>query len=141
MRTGTWSAGSRAAPPRGALILAVLAAWNPPRPGLAIDADGAERVLPDLRDLGQRNMDALTDALALAVGAARAGIPLPKEAATRPDPEPWPDTFGRPDDDAEDVEADPGETPERPAAEGECSVIREPGVLSGPYPPVKILIT
>ena len=60
---------------QGALILAVLAAGNAPRPGLAIDPHGVERVLPDTRDLGQRNLDALTDCLAL--GAARAGIPLP----------------------------------------------------------------
>src|SRR3954467_15794086 len=91
---------------QGALLLAVLAASNAPRPGLAIDADGVEHVLRDERDLGQRNMDALTDALALA--ADRAGIPLPKEAATRPDPEPWPDTFGQPDEDqrAEDAATD-----------------------------------
>ena len=138
---------------QGALILAVLAAWNAPRPGLAIDQDGVEHVLRDDRDLGQRNMDALTDCLA--VGAARAGIPLPERAGTRPDPEPWPDTFGVPDQDQTDDQADeradqqqeqqpePQEQqqPEPPAAEGEYTVIREPGVWSGPYPPVKILVT
>ena len=84
---------------QGALILAVLAARNAPRPGLAIDQDGVEHLLRDDRDLGQRNIDALTDCLA--VGAARAGIPLPQNAGTRPDPEPWPDTFGQTDDDDE----------------------------------------
>ncbi len=127
---------------QGALILAVLAAGNAPRPGLAIDPHGVERVLPDTRDLGQRNLDALTDCLAL--GAARAGIPLPAGAGTRPDPEPWPDTFGQHDesDESEDVEpedVEPGDV--EPEAEGEYTVVREPGVLSGPYPPVKILVT
>ena len=135
---------------QGALILAVLAAWNARRPGLAIDQDGVEHVLRDERDLGQRNMDALTDALA--VGAARAGIPLPERAGTRPDPEPWPDTFGEApldldheaEDEPEQGEEPAGEEPERqepPAGEGEYTVVREPGVLSGPYPPVKMLIT
>ena len=138
---------------QGALILAVLAARNAPRPGLAIDQDGVEHLLRDDRDLGQRNIDALTDCLA--VGAARAGIPLPQNAGTHPDPEPWPDTFGQTDDDDEtnetdqqvdddetDSEPEPeAEQAEPPAAEGEYTVIREPGVLSGPYPPVKMLIT
>ena len=120
---------------QGALILAVLAAGNAPRPGLAIDPDGVERVLPDTRDLGQRNLDALTDCLAL--GAARAGITLPAGAGTRPDPEPWPDTFGQPD------ERSPTSTSRttRAGGGGRLPVVREPGVLSGPYPPVKILVT
>ena len=73
---------------QGALILAVLAAGNRLRPGLAIDPDGVERVLPDTRDLGQRNLDALTDCLAL--GAARAGITLPPTPAPGPTPNPGP---------------------------------------------------
>ena len=100
----------------GALILAVLAAGNALRPGLAIDPDGVERVLPDTRDLGQRNMDALTDCLA--AGAARAGITLPAVAGTRPDPEPWPDTFGEPDQ---------GDDDDRRAAGGGGRVHRRPG--------------
>ena len=119
---------------QGALILAVLAAGNRLRPGLAIDPDGVERVLPDTRDLGQRNLDALTDCLAL--GAARAGIRLPDNAGTRPDPEPWPDTFGQHDQSDDQLDDRP-----EPEAEGEYTVVREPGVLSGPYPPVKILVT
>ena len=126
---------------QGALILAVLAAGNGLRPGLAIDPDGVERVLPDRRDLGQRNLDALTDCLA--AGAARAGIHLPDDAGTRPDPEPWPDTFGQPDqnedDDLEPEDVEPEDV--EPEAEGDYQVVREPGVLSGPYPPVKILVT
>ena len=126
---------------QGALILAVLAAGNGLRPGLAIDPDGVERVLPDRRDLGQRNLDALTDCLA--AGAARAGIHLPDHAGTRPDPEPWPDTFGQPDqnedDDLEPEDVEPEDV--EPEAEGDYQVVREPGVLSGPYPPVKILVT
>ena len=102
---------------QGALILAVLAAGNGLRPGLAIDADGVERVLPDTRDLGQRNLDALTDCLA--VGAARAGITLPKNAGTRPDPEPWPDTFGQPDQ-SDDQLDDPDPSRRRRATTGWC---------------------
>ena len=79
---------------QGALILAVLAAGNAPRPGLAIDPDGVERVLPDRRDLGQRNLDALTDCLAL--GAARAGITLPPARGPAPTPNPGPTPSANP---------------------------------------------
>ena len=116
---------------QGALILAVLAAGNGLRPGLAIDADGVERVLPDTRDLGQRNMDALTDCLA--AGAARAGITFPPSAGTRPTPNPGPTPSANPTK---------GTTTTASRRRRRARhVVREPGVLSGPYPPVKILVT
>ena len=127
---------------QGALILAVLAAGNGLRPGLAIDPDGVERVLPDTAGSG----------------AAEPGRPdrLPRRRR-RPRRHPPPRPRGhppgsrtlarhlrptRPDTrtticEPEDVEPEDVE----PEAEGDYQVVREPGVLSGPYPPVKILVT
>jgi hypothetical protein len=238
---GNWAGRFACGQTQGALIKAAIAAGARPRPGLAVDEHGVQRELPDRRDLGQRQMDALADLVAIA--AARAGVNLPGAARPRPDSEPWPDHFGQPqptdpagtdvaaedpdidaavedpdteDPDTEDADSDadpdaglhadlegdldaglhadldagfhadldagfhadpdadlaglgadlgadlgaggderPGADVDRgtqgcldpkgigepPPAEGEYVVLREPGVLSGPYPPVKILVT
>jgi hypothetical protein len=39
----------------------IIAAGSAPRPGLAVDADGVEHPIPDTRDRGARQIDALLD--------------------------------------------------------------------------------
>jgi hypothetical protein len=219
---GNWLGRFSCGQTQGALLRAAIAAGARPRPGLAIDEGGVQRELPDTRDLGQRNMDALADLVAIA--ADRAGVRLRADAGARPDPEPWPDRFGdlsaganddlsgepererseacaEPSDDAggepehepreacpkssDDVPGEPGHerseacaepshgpsdasdnqgingsragsrtresdevsgggdvaSGDPPVPEGEYVVVREPGVLSGPYPPVRILVS
>ena len=128
---------------QGALILAVLAAGNAPRPGLAIDPDGVERVLPDTAGSGAAE-PGRPDRLPRPRRRPRRHPPTRWVRGRARMPEPWPDTFGQHDesDESEDVEpedVEPGDV--EPEAEGEYTVVREPGVLSGPYPPVKILVT
>ncbi len=92
---GNWAGRFACGQTQGALIKAAIAAFARPRPGLAVDEHGVQRELPDRRDLGQRQMDALADLVAIA--AARAGVNLPGAAGPRPDSEPWPDHFGEPE--------------------------------------------
>ena len=116
----------------GALILAVLAAGNGLDPVWRSTRTASNACCRTPGIWGSGTSDALTDCLA--AGAARAGITLPPGAGTRPDPNPGP---------TPSVNRTKGTTTmaTRPEAEGEYTVVREPGVLSGPYPPVKILVT
>jgi hypothetical protein len=211
-QNGTWLGRFAAGPGQGDLIRAVIAAGAAPRPGIGIDRDGVRHDLRDDRDLGQRQIDALADALAAA--ATHTGLPLPPYPG--PDPEPWPHPWlnthtaddtdhtldgsdtdaavdeadhaaGDVEDDAlvtegadsadieeaadtgEDADADAagdtashpmhagdptdtsdgeseepppdGEGEEPPDGEGEDMIVRQPGVLAGPYPPIEIVIT
>ena len=79
-RTGNGAAGSACGPAQGLLLKRALAAFSAPRPGKAIDADGVEHAIPDTRDLGARQMDAVTDIVTLAL--AKTGITLPADPST-----------------------------------------------------------
>ena len=83
---GEWRGRFSCGPAQGLLIKRALAAFSAPRPGKAIDADGVEHAIPDTRDLGARQMDAVTDIVTLAL--AKTGITLPDDptTATRTDP-------------------------------------------------------
>jgi hypothetical protein len=82
---GSWVGRFSCGPAQGAVIKAAISALSAPRPGKAIDAHGVEQLIPDLRDLGARQLDALTE-LVIA-GAAKGGIDLPP-AHGRPGNEP-----------------------------------------------------
>ena len=81
---GTWRARFECGPEQGLRIKRALDAFCAPRPGNAIDADGVEHAIPDTRDLGARQMDAVTDIVTIAL--AKTGITL----STGPDPGPGP---------------------------------------------------
>ena len=87
---GTWRARFECGPEQGLRIKRALAAFSAPRPGTAIDADGVEHAIPDTRDLGARQIDAVSDIITIAL--AKTGITLPTDthpAAAPPDlPEP-----------------------------------------------------
>ena len=72
---GEWRGRFSCGPAQGLLIKRALAAFSAPRPGKAIDADGVEHAIPDTRDLGARQIDAVTDIITLAL--AKTGITLP----------------------------------------------------------------
>jgi hypothetical protein len=64
---GTWRARFACGPDQGLLIKRALAAYSEPRPGKGIDQHGVEHQIPDERDLGARQIDALTDIATLAL--------------------------------------------------------------------------
>ena len=98
--TGAWVGRFAAGPGQGDVIKAVITAGSAPRPGVGIDRDGVRHDLRDHRDLGQRQIDALTDALtagaahtatpAGAGGAARQAAPSRPTPAPTPTPTPGP---------------------------------------------------
>ena len=155
---GAWRGRFECGSAQGAFIKAVLAAFAAPRPGAAIDADGVERALPDERDFGARQMDAVVDIFAAAL--AKNGITLPgpngdenttettsESAAAGADPStndsprsPGAAPDGAPTaDHAGDAAAEDLTKP--PTQEGEFQVIREPGVLAGPLPAVELIVS
>ena len=79
---GTWRGRFACGPAQGLLIKRALAAFTAPRPGKAIDADGVEHAIPDTRDLGARQIDAVTDIITLAL--AKTGITLPADPTPNP---------------------------------------------------------
>ena len=81
---GTWRARFECGPEQGLRIKRALAAFSAPRPGTAIDADGVEHAIPDTRDLGARQIDAVTDIITIAL--AKTGITLPTRHPTRTRP-------------------------------------------------------
>ena len=161
---GEWRGRFSCGPAQGLLIKRALAAFSAPRPGRAIDQDGVEHTIPDLRDLGARQMDAATDIVTLALAKTDitlpTGPPISPNRATVPRPGPTPATEPSSADDAptgegndegndeiwEDSEApldeflDEPTTGEPPPGEGEPVVIREPGVLAAPYPSVDLVL-
>ena len=75
---GTWRGRFSLRPRPGTADQAgVLAAFSAPRPGGRIDADGVRHDIPDSRDLGARQIDAVTDIITLAL--AKTGITLPDD--------------------------------------------------------------
>ncbi len=183
---GSWVGRFSCGQAQGLLLKAALAAGSGLRPGRAIDADGAEHEIPDTRDLGARQLDALLDLIKIAL--TRCGITLstpPGADADRADagaeagradidgaqtggpptggpPTGGPPTGGPPTGGAQTGGAEPGgadagaadvggaapewgEKPpprmeEPPAGEGVEVVVREPGVLYGPYPSVGLTL-
>ena len=79
---GSWRGRFACGPEQGLRLKRILAAGSAPRLGLAIDADGVEHQIPDPRDLGARQMDALLDIANAAL--AKTGTTLP----THPDDTP-----------------------------------------------------
>src|SRR5215212_9345805 len=77
---GAWVGRFSCGPAQGLVIKRAIAAGSAPRPGIAIDADGVEHPLPDRRDLGARQIDALHDIVTLAL--AKSGITLPTDPTT-----------------------------------------------------------
>ncbi len=196
---GAWVGRFECGPAQGLFIKRAVAAWSAPRPGVAIDADGVEHKVPDLRDLGARQVDALNDLVAVAL--AKDPVPMPVTLPVRrpptspeaPQAEAGPESAGAaaprgegpaasdeprgaqnqgaptdsehrderasvgrgPRDDCLPFE-DPGagtaswqdlgepdatfEESEPPDGEGELVVVREPGVLVGPYPTVDLVL-
>src|SRR4051812_47963242 len=167
---GAWVGRFSCGPAQGLVIKGAIAAGSAPRPGTGIDADGVEPPIPDTRDLGARQIDALHDIVT--IGLAKSGITLP---TTRPRPpvaatgtgdntgedggtgsgtdtshgsgegsgDDSSDAFSDAPSDAssEDSVAQPDEPlDEPPPVEGEAVVIREPGVLAGPYPSVDLVV-
>jgi Domain of unknown function (DUF222) len=177
-------------PAQALTLTAVIAAGAAPQPGLGVDEHGVAHQIPDERDRGQRQMDALVDALnagtttggtatntGTAAETATTGDPTsepddpdeldepdePDEpeppAPTAPDeqpgrteqdeqdePVPAAEQPGRsepPGESAEAAEPEPGESGEsiEPRPEGEYELRRPPGVRTGPYPTVEILVT
>ena len=148
---GRWVGKFSCGPDQGLRLKRGLAAFSEPRPGKAIDADGVEHQIPDVRDLGARQMDAVTDILNLAL--AKTGITLPTEAAgastTSP---PAGDGAGDPEtgqtSPASATPSSRGASPsgppdapqEPPPGEGEAVVLREPGALVAPYPSADLVL-
>src|SRR5215210_2516292 len=54
--SGEWVGRFGCGPEQGLRLKRALAAWSAPRPGTAIDADGVQHEIPDIRDLGARQM-------------------------------------------------------------------------------------
>src|SRR4051794_8511906 len=75
---GSWVGRFSCGPAQGLVIKRAIAAGSAPRPGTAIDADGVEHPIPDTRDLGARQIDALHDIVT--IGLAKSGITLPPDA-------------------------------------------------------------
>jgi hypothetical protein len=74
---GEWVGKFSCGPAQGLRLKRALAAWSAPRPGKAVDADGVEHTIPDTRDLGARQMDAVSDIVTVAL--AKTGITLPTD--------------------------------------------------------------
>src|SRR3954452_20069698 len=75
---GTWVGRFSCGPAQGLVIKRAIAAGSAPRPGAAIDGDGVEHAIPDRRDFGPRQIDALHDIVT--IGLAKSGITLPPDA-------------------------------------------------------------
>ncbi len=155
---GAWRGRFECGSAQGAFIKAVLAAFAAPRAGAAIDADGVERALPDERDFGARQMDAVADIFAAAL--AKNGITLPgpngdenttettsesAAAGAQPSTNDSPRSPGAAPDGTQTAaqagDAAAEDLPEPPTQEGEFQVIREPGVLAGPLPAVELIVS
>src|SRR3954471_3550370 len=74
---GTWVGRFSCGPAQGLVIKRAIAAGSAPRPGAAIDGDGVEHAIPDRRDFGARQIDALHDIVT--IGLAKSGITLPTD--------------------------------------------------------------
>ena len=74
---GSWRGRFECGPEQGLRIKRALAAFSAPRPGAGIDADGVRHDIPDTRDLGARQIDAVTDIITLAL--AKTGLTLPDD--------------------------------------------------------------
>jgi hypothetical protein len=149
-------------PAQAALLRAAVTAGAAPRPGVGIDADGVRHDLPDERTAAQRRMDALSEIVT--ADLARGGITLPDTL-----PDTLADTLADTLDsvatdqpaeatDDEGLVADPpehadlgqsvgadvgtgiGDLHEPPEPEGREQVLRPPGVVTGPYPDVEIVV-
>ncbi len=74
---GSWRGRFECGPEQGLRIKRALAAFSAPRPGAGIDADSVRHDIPDSRDLGARQIDAVTDIITLAL--AKTGLTLPDD--------------------------------------------------------------
>src|SRR4051794_39153256 len=81
---GTWVGRFSCGPAQGLVIKRAIAAGSAPRPGTGIDADGVEHPIPDTRDLGARQIDALHDIVT--IGLAKSGITLPTDPTPTTNP-------------------------------------------------------
>jgi hypothetical protein len=72
---GSWVGRFSCGAAQGAVLKAALTALAAPRPGMAVDADGVARVIPDDRDLGARQMDALIELVQAALGGGTSSEP------------------------------------------------------------------
>src|SRR4051795_8012794 len=168
---GTWVGRFSCGPAQGLVIKRAIAAGSAPRPGTGIDADGVEHPIPDTRDLGARQIDALHDIVT--IGLAKSGITLPGDTTPTTNPatgdsdstgEDGADSTGTgaatgkgsgegsgqgsghassgdcSDDSAplDESRDEPWDQP--PPGEGEAVVLRQPGVLAGPYPSVDLVV-
>jgi hypothetical protein len=158
--SGEWRGRFSCGPDQGLRLKRALAAWSAPRHGKAIDQDGVEHTIPDTRDRGARQMDAVTDIVNVAL--AKTGITLPADPsaahgqaqAHAPDDGEDADGFWHADDpedespdeptpDQPDPEQPHLERPhpeEPPPGEGETVVLREPGALVAPYPSADLVL-
>jgi hypothetical protein len=147
--------GNFACGPEQALALtAAIAAGAAPHPGLAVDADGVERPVPDQRTASQRRMDALVQAVT--AGVVTAGVVTAGADAVAGDGA-GADAVASPEDAGTDrlgarsrevratpcrVEDGPADDPREraPEPEGEHEIRRAPGERAGPYPDVEIVV-
>jgi Domain of unknown function (DUF222)/HNH endonuclease len=109
------------------------------RPGTGLDEHGIEHQIPDERSAGARRMDALIDALHAGHASGITG------AATPDDPDHSATTYqqtGQPGDLDESMEpCPPARDTKEPEPEGQYQVRRAPGIRTGPYPTVEIIVT
>jgi hypothetical protein len=157
-------------PAQALKLLAVVAALAAPRPGKAIDADGVERDLPDQRSAPQRRIDALIEAIdhhpctahLLRQFIART---TGNHSAHGNDNADGGDSDGGDENAAETNDTGDGDLAhhatdnhgdlahgadrtredlaqsEEPPREGEWQIRRPPGVRTGPYPDIDIIVT
>jgi hypothetical protein len=164
---GSWVGKFSCGAAQGAVLKAALSALSAPRPGLAIDGDGVERVIPDERDLGARQMDALMELVAAALAAhgtdsvgripektshdQRASHGEQPAGPRRPEPcagssSTNTGTSEPPEPAARPGSPEPPEPPEAPGpaeppeSEGDVTVVREPGVLAAPFPDADLVV-
>src|SRR3954469_3487005 len=156
---GSWVGKFSCGAAQGAVLKAALSALSAPRPGLAIDGDGVKRVIPDERDLGARQMDALMELVSAALaahGTDSAGripektshpqrsnhgeqpgaTPRPEPAAGSPSAETG---ASQPPETGASQPREPG-SQEPPESEGDLTVLRAPGVLDAPFPDADLVL-
>jgi hypothetical protein len=151
-------------PAQALKLLAVVAALAAPRPGKAIDADGVERDLPDQRSAPQRRIDALIEAIDHHPCTAHLFRQFIAQTISNHS------TDGGDSDGSDENAAETNDTAdadlahhatdnhgdlahgadrmgedlaqsEEPPPEGEWQIRRPPGVRTGPYPDIEIIVT
>jgi hypothetical protein len=111
--------GKFACGPAQALVIAsVIAAGSAPQPGLGVDADGIDHVLPDERSPEQRRMDALAEAVMAGATARTASA----------------DPADQPDDSDQTDQPQQTEQPQQPEQPERCQHCGSPMVEVSAYP-------